>query len=231
MKKADFIWISIIVIISSLFVIPDTRLFLLLWTDRYPYLMGFIKTALLASMGEIMAIRIQIGNYQIDRTTWMKFFVWGMLGLLFVMTFQLFSSGVASLQDTGLLPSIEGGFNSILLKAFLTSLLMNVLFAPTFMILHRLTDQYITLGKGRLRQIKKVRLLTVLEQIDWHFFFRFVLFKTIPLFWIPAHTVTFLLPENYRVLMAAYLSIALGIILSFSKKKSRLKNNEESNHE
>jgi hypothetical protein len=33
--------------------------------------------------------------------------------------------------------------------------------------------------------------------------------------------VTFLLPPEYRVLMAALLSIALGAILAFAKKKSR----------
>jgi hypothetical protein len=43
--------------------------------------------------------------------------------------------------------------------------------------------------------------------------------KTIPFFWIPAHTLTFLLPSEYRVLAAAMLSIALGLILTITKKK------------
>jgi len=43
--------------------------------------------------------------------------------------------------------------------------------------------------------------------------------KTIPMFWIPAHTITFLLPSEFRVLAAAFLSIALGAILAFAKKK------------
>ena len=50
-------------------------------------------------------------------------------------------------------------------------------------------------------------------------FVSFVLMKTIPIFWIPAHTITFLLPSEYRVLSAAFLSIALGAILAFAKKK------------
>ena len=45
----------------------------------------------------------------------------------------------------------------------------------------------------------------------------FTLLKTIPLFWIPAHTVTFMLPAEYQVIMAAALSIALGIMLSLKK--------------
>ncbi|MBK5251987.1 MAG: hypothetical protein JJE29_05070 [Peptostreptococcaceae bacterium] len=50
-------------------------------------------------------------------------------------------------------------------------------------------------------------------------FVSFVLAKTIPFFWIPAHTLTFLLPGQYRVLAAAMLSIALGLILTLAKIK------------
>jgi hypothetical protein len=38
--------------------------------------------------------------------------------------------------------------------------------------------------------------------------------KTIPLFWIPAHTITFLLDPDYQVLFAAFLGIMLGAILA-----------------
>ncbi|GAB1473896.1 hypothetical protein MASR2M69_13370 [Bacteroidota bacterium] len=41
---------------------------------------------------------------------------------------------------------------------------------------------------------------------------KFVVGKTIPLFWIPAHTITFLLPDTYKVIFAASLSIVLGLI-------------------
>ncbi|MBQ6597571.1 MAG: Mpv17/PMP22 family protein, partial [Lentisphaeria bacterium] len=43
--------------------------------------------------------------------------------------------------------------------------------------------------------------------------------KTIVFFWIPAHTVTFLLPPDYRVLMSAVLSLVLGAILTFRSGK------------
>jgi hypothetical protein len=45
------------------------------------------------------------------------------------------------------------------------------------------------------------------------------LLKTIVVFWIPAHTVTFSLPANYQVLMSAFLSLALGFILTIKPKK------------
>ena len=46
-----------------------------------------------------------------------------------------------------------------------------------------------------------------------------ILFRTIPLFWIPAHTFTFLLPPELRILFAAFLSVALGAILAFAKRR------------
>jgi hypothetical protein len=96
---------------------------------------------------------------------------------------------------------------------------MNVIFAPTFMMFHRFIDTYIDLAEGKLKNIGNVELNQVIKKIDYQFFFSFVILKTIPLFWIPAHTITFILPSTYRVLMASYLSIALGILLSLKKAK------------
>ena len=45
--------------------------------------------------------------------------------------------------------------------------------------------------------------------------------KTVPLFWIPMHTVTFLLPAEYQVMMAAALSVALGVILSLGNRNKK----------
>lgn len=42
-------------------------------------------------------------------------------------------------------------------------------------------------------------------------------------FWIPAHTGTFMLPPQYRIITAALLSIALGTILGTAKKLSQTK--------
>ena len=64
----------------------------------------------------------------------------------------------------------------------------------------------------------EINLDKALSYIDWKTFANFVVLKTIPFFWIPAHTVTFLLPSSYRVLVAALLSVALGVILSLKKK-------------
>lgn len=58
----------------------------------------------------------------------------------------------------------------------------------------------------------------LIDRIDWHSMVKFSWIKTCPLFWIPAHTIVFLLPEQYRVITSAFLSIALGVMMAISKK-------------
>ena len=40
--------------------------------------------------------------------------------------------------------------------------------------------------------------------------------KSIVWFWIPAHTVTFMLPDVYRIGLAAVWSVVLGVILGYA---------------
>jgi hypothetical protein len=42
--------------------------------------------------------------------------------------------------------------------------------------------------------------------------------RTILAFWLPAHTVTFSLPGEWRILAAAALSVALGFLLSAASR-------------
>jgi len=211
MKKGDFIWGGFLLLIIALLVLSKTKVLFLEATAAHPYCMGFFKFALLASMGELLAIRITTGVYTKPIGLLYKAFVWGFIGVVIVIIFRIFSVGVHGLLDTGLLPFK----NSTLSFAFFTSLLMNTTFAPTMMAFHRVTDTIID-----NKYIKKTSKIShILEKIDWNAFIKFVIFKTIPFFWIPAHTITFLLPSEYRVLMAAFLSIALGAILAFAKKK------------
>lgn len=65
---------------------------------------------------------------------------------------------------------------------------------------------------------KKIEVANLLKNLNWEVHWHLVLKKTIPLFWIPAHTLTFLLPSEYRVLFAALLGIVLGVILSFANR-------------
>ena len=220
MKKKDLIWIGALLIIVFLLAYPSTNEIYTVSNKAHPYIMGFIKVSILATMGELLALRIATGDYKKPVGIIYKFIVWGFLGMGFVIAFDLFANGVTGSMKKGLLPSgVPDTFSAKLLFAFFTSAYMNLIFGPTFMCLHRLTDTYIDLGQGKFSKIKKVNLKDVTNKIDWYGFMSFVVFKTIPIFWIPAHTITFLLPGEYRVLMAAFLSLALGIILAYSKRK------------
>lgn len=219
MKKKDLIWLGILFVIGFLLMYPLTNDIYTKANKAHPYIMGFIKVSILATMGEVLALRIVIGDYKKPVGIIYKFIVWGFLGMGFVIAFDLFANGVTGSMKKGLLPSSAANtFSAKLLFAFFTSAFMNLIFAPTFMTLHRLTDTFIDLGQGQFSKIKDVKLKAVTDKIDWYGFMSFVVFKTIPLFWIPAHTITFLLPGEYRVLMAALLSLVLGVILAYSKR-------------
>jgi len=220
LKKIDFLWAGILLAIIAFVALPDTRLWFEATTKAHPFIMSFVKYSILATMGELLALRIIVGDWKIPVGFIYRVIIWGLLGMVFVVVFRVFNQGVISAQKAHLLPALEAGFGAAFLVSFLTSTLMNLLFAPTFMAFHRVTDTFIDLGEGKLSKIFNVKLSAVVAKIDWNNFISFVVVKTIPIFWIPAHSITFMLPENYRLLYAAFLSIALGGILAFSKKKA-----------
>jgi hypothetical protein len=88
------------------------------------------------------------------------------------------------------------------------------------MTLHKITDTHIQQHQGRVKSlIIPMQVKNIISTLDWKRQWDFVFKKTIPLFWIPAHTLTFILPADFQVLFAALLSIALGLILAFASLK------------
>ncbi|MDA8409795.1 MAG: hypothetical protein M0001_05315 [Treponema sp.] len=224
MKKADVLWVVALAAVVAAFAYPDSGKVLLALTASHPYLMGFAKFALLASMGELLVLRLAKGAWVAPRGLPLRAIVWGLVGILIVLMFTLFSGGVATAASKGLLPIGSGGLATFL-QAFWTSALMNLTFGPAFMAAHRVSDAWIDArfavrGSAGVEKNgrKGPRLGEVVASVDWNRFLTFVVGKTIPLFWIPAHTITFLLPGEYRVLVAALLSIALGVILTWGKR-------------
>jgi hypothetical protein len=211
MKKGDLVWALGLASVVFVFAWPGTAKPLLELTSRHAYLMGFVKFALLATMGELLVLRLARGDWSRPRALPARILIWGLVGLLVVLMFALFTAGVAGAGAKGLLPRAEGWLGS-LLAAFFTSALMNLTFGPVFMAAHRMSDAWLD-GRAEGRSFA-----ASVAAVDWQRFLDFVLARTIPLFWIPAHTLTFLLPSEYRVLVAALLSIALGIILTWGKR-------------
>jgi hypothetical protein len=214
MKKNDILWMLLVAALFALIAIPQTRDIFISFTSAHPYIGGFCKFAVLATLGELIAIRLLTGRWTIPKGVGYKMAIWGFLGMVIVLIFGIFAAGVGGAMETGLLP----GKGSLILFAFFTSTTMNLTFAPTMMIFHRITDTFIEM-KSKGSGIK-IKVKDAVKDVDWSNFYSFVICKTIPFFWIPAHTITFMLSPEYRVLMAAMLSLALGLILAFAKKKA-----------
>lgn len=193
-------------------------------TAAHPYAMSFIKFAVLATFGECIALRISTGVYNRPGFGLVpKAVVWGFLGMLINVAFTVYGGGTPRLlAGLGLLSPDAAGFGARLLTAFAVSVLLNSLFAPVLMLAHKLTDLHIAAGGGTLSGLcRRPDVAALLRAVDWNVMWGFVLKKTIPLFWIPAHTITFMLPVHFRVLFAALLGVALGVILAFAGLRAR----------
>ena len=233
MKKADFILILCVAVVLAPFFIPATGLFE--WftaaTNNHPFIMAFFKFAILATLGEMLALRIRKGVYcEKGFGVLPRMIVWGFLGMAIAMAMVIFKVGVPSFLEAvggcakGSLAAVFAapGFSwGKLGIAFAVSVLMNTIFAPVMMTFHKCTDIHITENGGSvgclLRPIPMRDIMA--NKIDWGQQWGFVFKKTIPLFWFPAHTITFILPPTWQVLFAALLGVALGLILALAGGK------------
>ena len=202
---------------AAILIIPASREVFKTLSGDHPYLMGFAKFAVLATAGELLAVRLAKKEWALPSYVWARFLIWGVIGVWITYMMKIFGAGVGALMSQGLLPSPEHALLNTFIKAFFISATMNLSFGPTFMALHKCSD---TLLDIRATGKRKITLANVIHKVDWEKFASFTLCKTVPLFWIPAHTVTFMLPSEYQVAMAAALSVALGIILNIKRKKS-----------
>ncbi|MBQ9474060.1 MAG: hypothetical protein IJU81_06590 [Bacteroidales bacterium] len=230
MKKADWLLILCVVVVLTPFFIPATGFFA--WfnsaTSNHPFIMAFFKFAILATLGEMLALRIRKGVYcEKGFGVLPRMIVWGFLGMAIAMAMVIFKTGVPAFLEA--VSGCGKGTMAALLAAehfswgklgvaFAVSVLMNTIFAPVMMTFHKCTDIHITDNGGTVRGLLRPMPMRdiMAHKIDWGQMWGFVFKKTIPLFWFPAHTITFILPPNMQVLFAALLGVALGLILALA---------------
>ena len=238
MKKADWILILCVAVVAALFAIPQTHCAEgFNWaTAHHPYIMAFFKFAILATLGEMLALRIREGVYNKKGFGVLpRMMVWGFLGMCIAIAMVIFKNGtpyfLASIGiadyttiHNAFFPEFPGGpeppFSLAKLGvAFAVSVLMNSIFAPVMMTFHKCTDIHITDNGGTVRGLlRPMKMRDIFaHKVNWDMQWNFVIKKTIPLFWFPAHTITFILPANLQVLFAALLGVALGLILAIKK--------------
>lgn len=206
----------------------------------HPFWISFFKFAVLATAGEVIGLRIRTGSYcQKGFGILPRALVWGVLGIGIKMAFVIFGKGAPEMLAAmgvnygGLKPAevlsqnFFETFSGIqLLTAFTVSVTMNTFFAPVFMTIHKITDTHILTTGGTLRGFfRPIAFGKIIKNMNWDVQWNFVFKKTIPLFWYPAHTITFLLPADVRILFAAFLGVVLGVLLSIASLKSREQKN------
>lgn len=234
MKKQDWVLILCVAAVLAPFFIPATG-FLKSFnslTANYPFVMSFFKFAVLSTLGEMIGLRIRKGHYNEKGFGIVpRMMVWGFLGMGIAMAMMIFKSGIPVVLGTigswttGRAESIQAAqqvFAGDLSwgkvgVAFCVSVAMNSIFAPVMMTFHKMTDHHILATGGTVRGLlSRMDYATTLKSLDWDTQWNFVFKKTIPLFWFPAHTITFLLPAGMQVLFAAVLGVALGVILALA---------------
>jgi hypothetical protein len=224
MSKKDILFSLILVLLFLPFFFSEpVYRFYLKFNGEHGFITSFIKFAILATYGEVLGLRIRTGGYKLRGFGLLpRMLVWGILGIFIKAAFVAFSaSGPALLASLGMNdPSgiLKGNFSAMkVLVAFSISLTLNLTFSPVLMTLHRLTDVHIMNSGGSMKCFTSwPDFSSILPQLDWKMHWGFVLKKTIPLFWIPAHTLTFLLPVEFQILFAAMLGVVLGVILAFA---------------
>lgn len=195
---------------AAVLIIPQSNAVFRTLSSTHPFAMGFVKFVFLATTGELIAARISKGCWFVPASICAKALVWGIIGVVLALLLKVYAAGTANIFTSGIFPCS----NKIVI-AFATSTIMNLTFAPVMMISHKFSDTWLALRNAG----KETSLASLIDAIDWKAFYSFVILKTIPFFWIPAHTITFSLPSEYQTVMAALLSIALGVFLSLKNKR------------
>ncbi len=227
MKRQDiYIIFGAVLLLSPFFIFESVYAFYTDFNQEHGLITAFIKFAVLATFGEALGLRIREGVYNRKGFGLLpRAVVWGFLGITIKLAFVIFASGTpVFLEYMGLKNAgsvLKGDLTGYkVLVAFSISIAMNLIYAPVMMTLHKVTDIHIINTGGKLSSLtKRIYFAEIFKSINWDVQWHFVFKKTIPFFWIPAHTVTFLLPPDFQVLFAAILGIALGLILAFASLK------------
>ncbi|MDR0961623.1 MAG: hypothetical protein LBM62_03560 [Mediterranea sp.] len=228
MKRQDLLFICIVLVLFvPFFVSAELYDWYKSFNASHGMVMSFVKFGILAMLGEVLGLRISSGSYTrkgfgiIPRMV-----VWGVLGMGINMAMIVFSKGMPMfLEYMGMADAshtINGAlsFDKVLI-ALCISVMMNSFFAPVFMTFHKITDTHILQCGGSLRSlITPIPMTKIITGLNWDVQWNFVFKKTIPLFWYPAHTITFLLPSELRVLFAALLGVVLGVLLAVAARKN-----------
>ena len=163
----------------------------------YPIYSAMIQFAVLGTFGDIISKWMQQGNvfmpYKVS-ILFLKMLEWAFLAITIKYAFVGFHGFVDSLVSHQLVPEL-GLFGT----AFTVSVTMNLQFGLLLVILHRFLDNLIA------QQNNWINIDKGMWSLIW--------------FWIPAHTITFMLDKPYQIGLAAIWSVVLGFILGYYNRE------------
>jgi len=168
------------------------------WVSQHPIISAAVQFAILGTIGEIISFTIKSKRLTLPCTIGQlagKAAAWAVLGIVIKYGFTGMKGFTQALLEHHLLPTF---MSAGLCWAFAVSVLTNLIFGPQMMFFHRLEDNLI------LWRWDMAGLTTAWWTLLW--------------FWIPAHTITFSLPTDYQIGLAAVWSLALGLILGLVRK-------------
>ncbi len=166
---------------------------------KYPIYSAMLQFAILGTLGDIIAKWMQQGKIFLPykpTIIFLKMIEWAVIAVTIKYAFVGFKAFVNSLESHHLVPQL-GKFG----RAFAVSFSMNIQYGLFLVIFHRFLDNLIA-RQNNWKNIEKGMFSLV-----W--------------FWIPAHTITFMLPRPYQIGLAAVWSVVLGIILGFYNRESK----------
>ena len=228
MKRTDLYFaLVMLAIFVPFFLSPELYSWYKTFNADHAMIMAFLKFAILSTLGEMLGSRISTGKYTSPTFGVLpRMVVWGVLGMAISMAMTVFSNGIPAFITAMGGASLVADFAADgitwgkFVVALAISVMMNTFFAPVFMTFHKITDAHIAECGGSLKAIiTPIPMQRLIKNINWDVQWGFIFKKTIPLFWYPAHTITFMLPGELRVLFAALLGVALGVILAIGLKK------------
>ena len=192
-KKIDFIFISAFVLLFlPFFVSKELYQYYKEFNNLHSLSASFFKFAILATLGELIGLRIKTGKYfQKGFGVLPRAIVWGFLGITIKIAFVIFAVGIPTfLVSIGFEESKLAMSNPITVEkigvAFSISVAMNLVFAPVMMTFHKITDTHILNNNGTLKGFfTPIKFGNIFANLDWKTLWNFTFKKTIPFFWIP----------------------------------------------
>ena len=87
MKKGDIIWGVILALFVAFVSLEPTHSVFMSFTSAHPYIGGFFKFALLATMGEMLVVRLNLGYFKKAPGIIYRAIIWDFLGIIITLIF------------------------------------------------------------------------------------------------------------------------------------------------